>query len=244
MKKIRSVVLGLLFLSLIGARYAAFADDTLQGYIKRDDAANTQQPGPTGDRSAGNGSSAGGAGITPGSAPHHRRVARLGAHTEKTDDQTNVADLNDFRLDAASSSDGAESGRSLIPRKIFDLGVDANSKELVLAWEKWHKQISGSLYYRTWRRLAGASTSGSATLDIEVTKSGQLTANVIDQSGSPLVEQAYLDAANSLNGNPGLAFPTGSQRDAVSFTYTYKLSPFVHPGYDWKKNDFETIRDK
>lgn len=128
-----------------------------------------------------------------------------------------------------------------VPSHSFDIGTDRNNRELVLAWERWHKQFAATVYTRTGRRLP-AGAVGLASLTITVTKDHHISAEPGHAKGSPLVAQCYLQAVLSLEGNPGLTFPSGSERDVVSFLYTYAQGLLPYSGYDWKHGDVETIR--
>jgi hypothetical protein len=45
-----------------------------------------------------------------------------------------------------------------------------------------------------------------------------------------------------LNGNPGLTFPSQSERQSVSFEADYVAATDIKPGYSWVKNDYEHIQ--
>lgn len=51
-----------------------------------------------------------------------------------------------------------------------------------------------------------------------------------------------MDVVNSLDGNQGLSFPTGSNRQQVSFEADYIADSNVKGGYSWTKNDYETVQ--
>lgn len=123
----------------------------------------------------------------------------------------------------------------------FDIGVDKNSSELVLAWERWHKQLCKTIYFRMIRR-SGNAGAGYATVYITVTRDNRINGELQMHSGNTVITSAYLDTINSLNGNPGLTFPDKSQRNQVSFSYTFLRAANITPGYSWNKNDYETIR--
>lgn len=124
----------------------------------------------------------------------------------------------------------------------FDIGADRSSRELLLAWEKWHKQLCKTIYMRTRRRLSSYQGIGTATASITITRNNEVTATIDSSSGDRLIGKAYLSAINSLNKNPGLTFPEKSNRDYVSFRYSFIQATNITPGYDWIKNDFETVR--
>jgi hypothetical protein len=62
-------------------------------------------------------------------------------------------------------------------------------------------------------------------------------------SGNPAFDQGLLDAIYSLNGNPGLSFPSQSQRQFVSVESDYVAGHNIAPGYSWVKNDYERVRE-
>lgn len=120
----------------------------------------------------------------------------------------------------------------------FDIGADRNSRELTLAWEQWHKQLSKAIY-DTWS--ASVDQRGRATLRVSVDKGRQITINIISSSGGPRFTKSLSEAIESLEGNAGLTFPSGSQRQVVSFEADYIADTDVQPGYSWVKGDFEKV---
>ena len=133
----------------------------------------------------------------------------------------------------------AEPGNFARPPRNFDIGAERGSREMVLAWERWHKQISEAIYTR-WQRAA--RDPGRATIKITVTRDRQLMASILDSSGGAAFDECILGVIASLNDNPGLSFPAGSQRKKVSFDADYIASSDVKPGYSWVKIDYERVR--
>lgn len=121
----------------------------------------------------------------------------------------------------------------------FDIGADRGSKEMVLAWERWHKQLSQAIYQR-WQAMA--QDPGHATVRIFVTRDRQIRAQILRSTGAPQFDVVVLAAIDSLNGNPGLTFPAQSLRQNVSFEADYIAGANVTPGYSWVKNDYEKVR--
>ena len=126
------------------------------------------------------------------------------------------------------------------PPKNFDLGAERNSRELVLAWERWHRQLSQAIYSR-WS--ARASSPGQATVRVTVTSDRSIRADIVSSTGGRQFQESLMDAIEGLNGNPGLTFPSKSRRQKVTFEGDYIASPHVRPGYSWVKNDYERIRE-
>ena len=122
----------------------------------------------------------------------------------------------------------------------FDLGAEENSRELKLAWEKWHKQMSRVIYER-WQRVA--DEPGKATLRVTVTKDRSIRITVIRSSGSHSFDRKLTTVIQGLEGDPGLTFPGQSQRTLVSFEADYVAASNVTPGYSWVRDDYETIRE-
>lgn len=125
------------------------------------------------------------------------------------------------------------------PPKNFDIGADRGSREMVLAWERWHKQLSGAIYGR-WQRIA--QQRGRATIKVTVTRDHHIMAQVLRCDGGSEFENEVLLAINSLEGNPGLTFPSNSERQQVSFEADYIADTNVTPGFSWVKNDYEHVQ--
>ncbi len=121
----------------------------------------------------------------------------------------------------------------------FDLGAEQNSRELKLAWERWHKQMSGAIYSR-WQSVA--DEPGAATLRITVTRDRVITVTVLRASGSSRFDNKLLHVIDGLQGDPGLTFPSKSERRMVSFEADYVAARNVKPGFSWVKDDYETVR--
>lgn len=120
----------------------------------------------------------------------------------------------------------------------FDIGADRNSRELTLAWEQWHKQLSKAIY-DTWSAMV--NERGRATLRVSVDKARQINISILNSTGGSRFSQSLIAAIESLEGNAGLTFPSGSQRQVVSFEADYVADTDVQPGYSWVKNDYEKV---
>jgi hypothetical protein len=125
-----------------------------------------------------------------------------------------------------------------IPNSQFDLGAERGSKELVLAWERWHKQLSQSIYSR-WSETA--SVPGSCTLRLTITRERNIQIIVVRPSGNPSFDRSIMEAISSLSGNAGLTFPSQSLRQFVTLESDYVAGHNIAPGYSWVKNDYERI---
>ena len=120
----------------------------------------------------------------------------------------------------------------------FDLGADRGSRELLIGWERWYKQLSGAIYSR-WSQVA--DIPGHAIVRITVTNNLELNAILVKSSGSAAFDSGLINAIMTLNRNPGLTFPRGSERQSVSLESDYIAGTNIEPGYNWIRNDYEKV---
>lgn len=144
------------------------------------------------------------------------------------------ADQNDARLGVLRPNQFA-----LPPQNKFDIGAERGSREMMIAWERWHHQLSEAIYQRWSER---AQLPGRATLKITVTRDRHIIPKLIGSAARPEFNDVLIDAIMSLDHNPGLAFPSKSGRQQVSFEADYIASHDVNPGFSWVKNDYEKVR--
>ncbi len=123
--------------------------------------------------------------------------------------------------------------------KGFDIGADKGSKELVLAWEKWHKQLAGAIY-QVWN--GRANSPGRAVMKVTVWRNREIRAEFMECSGDGSFRRSITTVFDDLNGNPGLTFPSKSERQQVSFEAEYIAGKNVDPGFSWLKGDYEKLR--
>lgn len=120
----------------------------------------------------------------------------------------------------------------------FDLGAERDSREMVLAWERWHHQFSAVLWQRWY---AVNRYRGRVQIKITVTRDLHITVECLKRRGCLEFENTILGVVNSMDRNPGLTFPTNSQRQSVTFI-TNLTAGNVPASYTWDKSDFETVR--
>lgn len=154
-----------------------------------------------------------------------------------------AVDANAFAQTQTAKADSLDGGvvddnAFAQPPKNFDIGAERGSKELVLAWEKWHHQLSEAIYTR-WQRVA--RDAGKATLRVTITRDRRISAQIMRSNGGQAFDAVITEAIESLQNNPGLTFPEQSQRDHVSFEADYIAASHVKPGYSWVKNDYEKV---
>ena len=120
----------------------------------------------------------------------------------------------------------------------FDLGAERESEAMVLAWERWHHQLSAVMWQR-WHAVN--RYKGRAEIKITVTRDQHLTVECLKRRGCLEFENTILQVVNGLDLNPGLTFPADSQRQSVTFV-TNLVAGNVPAGFTWDKRDFETVQ--
>lgn len=143
------------------------------------------------------------------------------------------------KVDDNQLKGAVDSGEFARLPKGFDIGADKGSKELVLAWEKWHKQLAGAIY-QVWN--GRARSPGRAVLKITVYRNKQMEAEFLSCTGNSDFRHSIKSVFADLNGNAGLTFPSKSERQQVSFEAEYIAGSHVDPGYSWLKGDYEKIQ--
>lgn len=221
----RFIAAGLLALVSLSSAPIAVAD-TLQGGVQQDDYRIHR----------GNGGAL---------APAPDRSVRLQRPREGRADASPVNDLAftdplQGKADTNEQKPLVESAEFANLPKGFDIGAEKNSREMVLAWERWHKQFAGAVY-SLWNRRA--KTPGRAVVRITVYRNRVLVPEIISLRGGPEYRRTIMSVFEDINGNPGLTFPAKSMRDKVTFEAQYIADTDVDPGYSWLKNDVEKIRE-
>ena len=122
----------------------------------------------------------------------------------------------------------------------FDLGTDRGSRELMIGWERWYKQLSAAIYGR-WSQVA--DIPGHAIVRITVTNERELNAILVKSSGNRAFDSGLINAIMTLNGNQGLTFPAQSERKNVSLESDYIAGTNIEPGYNWIRNDYEKVQE-
>jgi hypothetical protein len=120
----------------------------------------------------------------------------------------------------------------------FELGAERESKEMLLAWERWHHQFSAVLWQRWY---ASNRYKGRAQIKVSVTRDLHISVECLKRRGCLEFENTIIRAVNSLDLNPGLTFPAKSERQSVTFLTNIHAGN-VPASYTWSKSDFETVR--
>ncbi len=234
MNSILKLLPALLLIANIFATTEPVMSKTLEGRVEQEDA-NTRVQRPVGNL-----------GNNLQGQTQSTRVQRS-APVAAPSFSGSLVDTNSFRqpLSGMAQQDDPKLGLlkpndfANLPNK-FDVGAERGSKEIMLAWERWHKQLSEAIYTR-WSETA--DTPGRATIHLTVTRNLQVIPEVVSSSGSRRFDRGLMEAINSLNGNPGLTFPRLSQRDKVEFETDYVADTNVQSGFSWVKGDYEKVRE-
>lgn len=129
-------------------------------------------------------------------------------------------------------------------------GAEDQSRELVIAWERWHKAVAAAIYSR-WRTYG--IVPGEEKVKMTFYRDGELKFEFSGYNAFSEISEDDLRnrmefeeninrTLHSLNHNPILAFPPKSQRKKVvleslfSSHYGCGLS-----GYSWKRGDYEHL---
>jgi hypothetical protein len=120
-----------------------------------------------------------------------------------------------------------------------ELESERDSQEMVIAWEAWHKRVSGAIYER-W--TSTHPRPGSARLKITITKHGDVDVSILTSSGDQRFDDDLLAQVKQIERAPVLQFPEHSTRHAMTIGIKCTASPTVSSGYGWKKDDYERIK--
>lgn len=219
-----------------------FADDTLQGRVEQRNA-NTRLNRPAmPSRPLGDALEH----VPSGSGTRHKSGFDLAASSV-----SNLLDKHSFDFNYRP-----ESGKGDIPdrgNKALKTGVDASDKELVVAWEEWHKRLCSSIYHY-W--LTYGNIPGDGVVVLYVTKDGDVDFELQDFHVNPfeqftpqqreLFDQSVARTLQMLAHTDILTFPARSQRRDVTLStkFSFTEQDDGPQGYTWKKGDYERVTDR
>jgi hypothetical protein len=122
------------------------------------------------------------------------------------------------------------------------------SKELMLAWDEWHKRVI-SAFYERWKN--GTDISGQAKVTVIVSRDGDLDCSCsefeqsdahYDSSAEDAFKQAVRNAILAVAKTPTVEFPALSQRREVKIVTTFSMNMLGPSGYSYKRGDTERVR--
>lgn len=132
-----------------------------------------------------------------------------------------------------------------------DFGKSEKDKQMILAWEEWHKRLVQAIY-QDWQTYG--NIPGDAVVSLSITKEGEMEFEMkqfaithafdrISDKQSELFEGAVARTLQMIDHSAVLPFPTGSQRNNIQLnvTFSYTNADNGTQGYTWKHGDYEQI---
>lgn len=129
--------------------------------------------------------------------------------------------------------------------------LSESDRELIIAWESWHKAVSAAIY-RRWRIFG--TVAGEAKVKLVVSREGDISSKLIsydydagddlDIFGSKeLFEANVVETLKSLNHDSVLVFPVKSKRQEVVLNTRFASHMGLGlSGYSWKRGDVERVQ--
>lgn len=130
---------------------------------------------------------------------------------------------------------------------------DLTDKDLVIAWENWHKQLCSTIY-RHW--LIYGNIPGEAAIALHIGRNGDIRFDMSDyhvdaseefsMNQRQLFEHSIDRTLQMLERSEVLEFPARSQRQEVSLTtkFSFTESDGGPSGYTWKRGDYERVNQR
>lgn len=133
---------------------------------------------------------------------------------------------------------------------------EAESADLVIAWEEWHRRVCAAIFAR-WRQFGVLPGVATTTLNFTRDRHIQVTVHEVEidpsiydivpessRMSAAELQQAFIKTVNStiepLDGDLVLEFPERSRRKTVQFNPAFRGTSGP-AGYNWKKNDYERV---
>jgi hypothetical protein len=224
-------------LALLVSQTAGLAQDPLQGRIEsRNGLSRLNRPAmpsrPLGDAMEHLPPSASGG--------HHKSGFDLAASSV-----SNLLDKQAFNFGNTEAK--ADSSKSAVKG-----GIDATDRELVVAWEEWHKRLCSTIYHY-W--LTYGNIPGEGSVRLNVTRDGEIAFMLEDYHVSPfeqfspqqrdMFDHAIAQTLQYMSHTDVLIFPEKSQRKDVTLSTKFSFSEQDDgpQGYTWKKGDYEHVHD-
>lgn len=213
--------------------------------------------------------------LLKGKVEDHNRVTRLPRPAlpavATTSDGPNLkgkidgilSDINsdDAKFGAKQEEPSFSGGQSVgaSPGKTLNLrgGADrADSKEMLIAWERWHHRVCGAMFER-WDH--NATLRGRVETKITVTRDLHIKVEILHSGLAPeeldrlppdnlsyraqqerLLVSQVTSSIYALEGQSVLTFPDGSRRQKVVLEKNFNAGD--DEGYEWKHDDYEHVQ--
>lgn len=132
-------------------------------------------------------------------------------------------------FDAAGSSPSKATVENLKKKTTIqeqlDQDPDTSNERLLLSWDEWHKRVAEAIFIRFDAYAQKAFTRPlSCQAAYTVTRDRQITnVRLLQKSPNTVFNSMLLLVLKSMNGNPILDYPAGSQRLSVEKTGTFAV---------------------
>lgn len=111
------------------------------------------------------------------------------------------------------------------------------SAQMQMRWDEWHKQLANTVYERfnaAATQLFKHSPAISCQISYMVASDGRIgNVRILQPSANPIFNTVLVNIIRSMQGNPVLAFPSGSHRKFVektgTFTWNHSLGVDCQP---------------
>lgn len=134
------------------------------------------------------------------------------------------------------------------------LNGEAESDELLIAWEEWHKRISQAIF-RNWQVNGDIAGEARATMRFSRDCRVQVEIHTVEiylESYEPMppsrimemraaFAQKVRDSLSALDRTLVLQFPRQSRRQLVEINTTFRGTPRGDSSYGWIRGDYERI---
>ena len=107
---------------------------------------------------------------------------------------------------------------------IFQSETPSEDKDIAILWDLWRKKVQDEIHNRIRKRLAemGVPTSGYVIIEYEVSRRGQVVADVI-KDNSVNMGLIAPNCIESLAGDDILTFPAKSRREKITTKLTIRM---------------------
>lgn len=131
--------------------------------------------------------------------------------------------------------------------------LDTTDKELVIAWEDWHRRLCKDIY-NYW--LDYGNIPGEGSVMLHVNRSGDIdfelqnfhvdAAEQFSPRQKEMFERSISRTLQMLDHTDTLAFPERSQRQTVNLStrFTFTETGAGPQGYSWKRGDYERVNSR
>jgi hypothetical protein len=134
-----------------------------------------------------------------------------------------------------------DSQRKPLETSLSQSSFNLGAAESIVTWDKWHHRVGKAISKNV--KKATIMMNGFVAFDVLITRENALSTHVTSATNRKMAD-ACVSAAQSLSGDPVLAFPPESKRRAVQFRFEYKRGFVLIPHNQYITGDFEHLNDE